>query len=196
MPVVFSYEYCEIAFLYRTPLVAAFIKKKLLQLVILLSQRLQRRCFPVNNAKCFRTIFCRVHPRRCLRNMAELITEGTYFGFSTTPVQKQPQEVFYKKVVLKNFGNFTEKQLCWSLLFDETSGQCFPVKFAKILRTPILNSICERLLLSVLFSEAYLGVPPTSHTKSYVPKVLEEVVKIFSIMCFITIFCKFCVYSK
>ena len=31
-------------------------------------------------------------------------------------VQKQPPEVFFKKGVLKNFANLTEKHLCWSLL--------------------------------------------------------------------------------
>ena len=30
-------------------------------------------------------------------------------------VQKQPPEVFFKKRVLKNFANLTEKHLCWSL---------------------------------------------------------------------------------
>ena len=30
-------------------------------------------------------------------------------------VQKQPPKVFFKKGVLKNFANFTEKDLCWSL---------------------------------------------------------------------------------
>ena len=30
-------------------------------------------------------------------------------------VQKQPPEVFFKKGVLKNFANLTEKHLCWSL---------------------------------------------------------------------------------
>ena len=29
--------------------------------------------------------------------------------------QKQPPEVFYKKVVLKNFAIFIGKHLCWSL---------------------------------------------------------------------------------
>ena len=40
-----------------------------------------------------------------------------------------------KKSVLKNFANFTRKHLC------------FPVKFAKVLGTPIIKNICERLLL-------------------------------------------------
>ena len=30
--------------------------------------------------------------------------------------KKQPPDVFYKKGVLKNFANFTEKRLCWSFL--------------------------------------------------------------------------------
>ena len=63
-----------------------------------------------------------------------------------------------KKVVLKNFANFTEKHLCWSLflitfhafrpttLLKRLQRSCFPVKFAKVLRTPILKNICERLL--------------------------------------------------
>ena len=62
---------------------------------------------------------------------------------------------FVKKGVLKNFANFTGKHLRWSLLqacnFIKKRLQhwCFPVKFAKFLRTSILNKICERLLLFV-----------------------------------------------
>ena len=60
-----------------------------------------------------------------------------------------------KKGVLKNFTNF----LCWSLfltnlwafrpatLFKKIQNRCFPEKFAKFLRTPILKNICEQLLL-------------------------------------------------
>ena len=57
-----------------------------------------------------------------------------------------------KKDVLKNFANFTEKHLCWSLLqvynFIKKRLQhwCFPVKFAKFLRTSILKKICERFV--------------------------------------------------
>ena len=59
--------------------------------------------------------------------------------------------------VFKIFVNFTRKHLCWSLFLIETSGlqlnykvpqhRCFPVKFVKPLRTPILKNICERLPL-------------------------------------------------
>ena len=56
-------------------------------------------------------------------------------------VQKQPPEVFCKKVVLTNFANFTGKHLCWSLLQacnlikKRLQHWCFPMKFAKFLRT-------------------------------------------------------------
>ena len=58
-----------------------------------------------------------------------------------------------KRGIFKNFANFTGKQLCWSLLqacnFIKNKLQhwCFPVKFAKFLRTSILKNICKRLIL-------------------------------------------------
>ena len=68
-------------------------------------------------------------------------------------VQKQPQELFYKKGVLKNFTKFTRKYLCQSLLFNKVAGptpadlikrklwcRCLPVNFAKFLRTPVLQN--------------------------------------------------------
>ena len=63
---------------------------------------------------------------------------------------------------LKNIANFTGKHLCWSFFLSNVEGLqacnfikkilqhwCFPMKFAKFLRTPILKNICERLLLFV-----------------------------------------------
>ena len=43
-------------------------------------------------------------------------------GLSIVEGQKQPPEVFCKKVVLKNFTNFTGKQLCWSVFFNKVAG--------------------------------------------------------------------------
>ena len=63
-------------------------------------------------------------------------------------VQKQPLEVFCKKVVLRNFAKFTRKHLRQRLFFNKIAGRlaillrtslwhrCFPVNFAKFLRTP------------------------------------------------------------
>ena len=64
--------------------------------------------------------------------------------------------------VFENFANFTGKHLCWSLFFTKLQvfrpatllkkrllHRCFPVKFEKFLRTPVLKNICERLLLCI-----------------------------------------------
>ena len=34
----------------------------------------------------------------------------------------EPPEVFYKKVIFKNFATFTGKYLCWSLFFNKVTG--------------------------------------------------------------------------
>ena len=45
-------------------------------------------------------------------------------------------EVFCKKAVLRNFAKFTGKHLCQSLFLNKVLGhRCFPVNFAKFLRT-------------------------------------------------------------
>ena len=81
---------------------------------------------------------------------------------AVTDLQKQPPEVFYKKDVLKKFANFTGKHLSWSLfliklqafspaasLKRDSKHRYFLVKFAKLLRTPILKDICELVLLDL-----------------------------------------------
>ena len=68
--------------------------------------------------------------------------------------------VFCKKGVLKNFAKFTGKHLCQSLFFNKVSGlrpetllkerlwrRCFPMNFAKFLRTPFLIEHLQSLLL-------------------------------------------------
>ena len=71
-----------------------------------------------------------------------------------------------KKRVLKNIGKFTGKQLCWSL-FNKVAGWrsttllkkrlrhwCFPVSFAKFLRTIFLQNT------SFMTVFGYLSLPP------------------------------------
>ena len=65
---------------------------------------------------------------------------------------KQPPEVFYKKVVLKNFAKFTKKhkkrhQPC-RFIKKRLWHRCFPVTFVEYLRTPFIN-ISGRLLLYI-----------------------------------------------
>ena len=70
-------------------------------------------------------------------------------------------EVFCKKDFLKNFTKFTGKPLCQSLFFNKVVAlrpanllkkrlwhRCFPVNFAKFLRTVFLTEYLSRLLLS------------------------------------------------
>ena len=73
---------------------------------------------------------------------------------------KQPPEVFCKKGVLRNFVKFTEKHLCQRHVFNKVAGlrpatllkkslwhRCFPVNFAKFLRTPFFTEHLRWLLL-------------------------------------------------
>ena len=53
-------------------------------------------------------------------------------------------ESLLNKVVSLLALNFTEKRF---------QHKCFPVKFAKVFRTPILKNICERMLLENLINK-------------------------------------------
>ena len=68
-----------------------------------------------------------------------------------------------KKGVLRSFAKFTRKHLCQSLFFNEVADlrpatllkkrlrhRCFPVNFAKFLRTPLLQNTSRRLVLCFL----------------------------------------------
>ena len=75
-------------------------------------------------------------------------------------VRSSRPEVFCKKVVLGNFAKFTGKHLCQSHFFNKVAGtacnfikkrlwhRCFPVNFAKSLRTPFLKEHLWWLLLA------------------------------------------------
>ena len=69
-------------------------------------------------------------------------------------------EVFFRKVVLRNFAKFTGDHLCQSLFFNKAAAlrpatllkkrlwhRLFPVSFAKLLRTPFLTEHLRWLLL-------------------------------------------------
>ena len=61
-------------------------------------------------------------------------------------------EVFCKKGVLKNFSKFIGKHLCHSLFSNKVAGlrhKCFPVNFAKFIRTLFLRYTSGRLLLGI-----------------------------------------------
>ena len=69
-------------------------------------------------------------------------------------------EVFYRKGVLRNFAKLIGKHLCQSLFFNKVAGlrpatllkkrlwhRCFPMNFAKFLRTPFFTEHLRWLLL-------------------------------------------------
>ena len=87
-------------------------------------------------------------------------------------------EVFCKKGVLRFFPKFTGKHLCESLVFNKVVKKrlwhrCFPVNFAKFLRTPFLQNTSERLLLNRGLELLHLGhqVLVKSVTVNYFPGI-------------------------
>ena len=101
--------------------------------------------------------------------IAKLLLNSTFLKKYRSSHQKcrsSHQRCSVGKDVLKNFGNFTGKHLRWSLflwsckplafkfLKKRLQHKCFPVKFAKLLRIPILRNICKRLLLEVFYKKA------------------------------------------
>ena len=80
-----------------------------------------------------------------------------------------------KKDVLRNFAKFTGKHLCQSHFLNKVAGletllrkrlcrRCFPVNFAKFLRTPFLQSTSRRLLLDMLVDKNFSRAHYFSHT--------------------------------
>ena len=69
---------------------------------------------------------------------SEIRKSNSKFGISSSKIPCVPK-VFCKKGVLRNFTKFTGKYLCQSLcnfIKKRLWHRCFPVNFAKFLRTP------------------------------------------------------------
>ena len=103
-----------------------------------------------------RTVQCHSSAKIQIEHMTFLLFSCEYCkvfknSFSIEDLQKQSLQMFFKIGVLTSFVNFTGKHLCWSLfLKNQQAGafllhkkrlqrSCFPVKFAKFLRTPFLT---------------------------------------------------------
>ena len=84
------------------------------------------------------------------KDVKELILEVTLvkMRFQIKFLRSSRPEVFYKKGVLRNFAKVTGKNLCQSLFIKKRLWHsCFPVNFAKFLRTPFLQNTSWRLPL-------------------------------------------------
>ena len=76
--------------------------------------------------------------------------------------------------VLKNFAKFTGKHLSQSLFFNKVAGwhTCFPVNFAKFLRTHFLTEHLWSLLLKLPKTSRHLEQSLTSYPRK-VPKAMQ-----------------------
>ena len=82
------------------------------------------------------------------------------------------QRCFVRKGILRNFAKLTGKHMCQSLFFNKVAGlraatllkkrlwhRCFPVNFAKFLRTPFFQNTSGRLLFKELLKCSRKLVP-------------------------------------
>ena len=88
-----------------------------------------------------------------------------------------------RKGVLRNFVNFTEKQLCRSLFFNKSKKRLwhgrFSVNFAKFLRTPFLQNTVQ-ILLDVFV----LSTPPEpAHSFRGYMSSKHKFARLFSLSC-------------
>ena len=96
------------------------------------------------------------------------------------PFRSSRPDMFCKKGILRNFAKSTGKHLCQSLYFNKVAGhkpatllkyrfwhRCFPVNFAKFLRTPFLTEHLRWLLLS--FDPEFVS-SVTLFSYSFIPK--------------------------
>ena len=148
-----------------------------LQVLLLILSKFQRSdwlLIPWNHYKTARFSDDISENKSYLSNWIHLILEGK-FGRDPLICQGAGRgsrpEVLFKKDALRNFTKFTGKHLCQSLFFNQAAGlrpaasfakrlwhRCFPVSFAKFLKTPFLQNTSGRLLLAsaILFQLFYI----------------------------------------
>ena len=98
-------------------------------------------------------------------------SENLYMTTTDKTSRSSHQRCSMKKGVLRKFAKLTGKHLCQSLFFNKVAGlrpatlskkrpwhRCFPVNFAKFLRTPFFHNTSGRLLLDidVFITDTYL----------------------------------------
>ena len=108
---------------------------------------LQHRSFSCNFLRNFKNTFSVEHlPTAATEKNIKMSTDFLQFLINWS----RHQRCSIMKGILRNFAKFTGRQLCQSLFLNKFAGlwhSCFPVNFAKFLRTPFLQNTSGRLLL-------------------------------------------------
>ena len=141
--------------------------------------------FPVNFVKCFTTSSSNTSGWLLLKNSFLHLNFGQlrrlmYGILDVAPCRcftnrSRQRRCSTKTVFLKTSHKFIRKHQCWSLFFNKVAGlrsaillkkrlwrRCFPVKFAKCLRTPFIQNTSGRVLLKL----QTLNIP--SHTHRFI----------------------------
>ena len=106
----------------------------------------------------------------CFNQVFIILAFLANWNYGKFDIFRKYSEVFCKKSVLRNFAKFTGKHLRQSLFFDKVAGlrpvtllkkrlwhSCFPVNFAKFLRTPFfIEHLWYRLLNIIILSKRIL----------------------------------------
>ena len=97
-----------------------------------------------------KTIHCFFLWMIALKTHLDLIGKFKWIG-KMKYIRSIHREIICENDVLVNFAKFTGKHLCQSLFFNKVAGlnfikkilwhMCFPVNFAKFLRTPFLRNV-------------------------------------------------------
>ena len=101
--------------------------------------------------------------------ICEIFNKSTYFeehlqAAVSENVRSSLRRCSVKKGVLRNFAKLTGKHQCQRVFFNKVAGfrsatllkkiflhRCFPVNFARFLRTPLLQNTSGRLLLNCVY---------------------------------------------
>ena len=101
--------------------------------------------------------------KKCQFSILRATTVTSVISVISVKESRSSHQMCSLKAFLKNFAKLTGKYLCQSLFFNEVAGlrsatslkkrlwhRCFPVIFAKFLRTPFLQNTSKQLVLYIL----------------------------------------------
>ena len=86
-------------------------------------------------------------------------------------MQKQPLEVFYKKVIVKNISKFTGKHQCWSLILNKNAG-CNVIK--KVFNTGVFLWILRNFKNTFFTKQFRVTAPSNGVTRNSFGKKLHQ----------------------